>query len=142
MTQPNMKLGTDATTAANGASTWSGSSVAQTAATFFTRGTATDLDVVVVFTGSASSAAAGAAGTIALTLQGSASTAFTSATTVAADKGTVAAGTATNIGSAHFAQLAYPYYRAILGPSATITGQATVVYVGSGLQDSLDDTTQ
>ena len=142
MTTPNLKITTDCTTAANGASTWVAASGAQTAASFATKGTATDLDVVVLFTGSSASAAAGTAGLIAITLQGSAATTFSSPTTVAPDKGTIASGTGTNITVAHFAQLQYPYYRAILTPSATVSGQAAVVYVLSGLQDSLDNTAQ
>lgn len=142
MTQPNLKVGTDCTTAANGASTWVSASGAQTAASFFTRGTATDLTVAVLFTGSSASAAAGAAGTIAITLQGASATTFASPTSVTADKGTIASGTGTNITVAHFAQLAFPYYRAILTPSATVSGQAAVVYIASGLQDSLDDSVQ
>ena len=142
MTQPNLKIATDATSAANGASTWSGASGAQTAASFFTRGTATDMDVVVLFTGSGAGAAAGAAGSIAITLQGAAATTFAATTTYTADKGSIGSSTATILTSAHFAQLQQPYFRAILTPSATVTGQAVVVYIASGLQDSLDDTTQ
>ena len=145
MTQPNLKTGTDATTVVTvGASTWSAASTPTTAASFFTKGTATDIDLVVVFSGSASSAAAGSAGVIAATLYGSAATTFASATSVAADKGTIACSTAAgnNIGTAHYAQLQYPYYRTVLSPSATVTGQAAVVYVASGLQDSLDDSVQ
>ena len=139
--QPNLKLATDATTAANGASTWSGTSVTQTSAAFWTRGTATDLDLVTVFTGSASSAGAGAASTIAVQLYGSATTGFATSVAITADKGTSSAGTATNVGSAHYAQLAYPYYKATYAPSATITGQAVSIAIFSGLQDSLDNTT-
>ena len=140
--QPNVKLASDATTAANGASTWSGTSVTQTSATFITRGTATDLDVVTVLSGSASSAAAGVAGLITVQLYGSAATGFATSTAIVADKGTTAtAGTATWVTSAHYAQLGFPYYKLTYAPSATVTGQAVSVFILTGLQDSLDNTT-
>lgn len=141
--QPNIKFDKDSTTAAL-ATTWSAASATQTAGIYFTRGTATDMSVVTVFTGSASSAPAGSQ-TITVAVYGSATTGFATSTAVTADKSTTNATTATGnalVSVLHFAQLQYPYYKLTYAPGGTVTGQAVSIAVFSGLQDSLDNTVQ
>lgn len=143
MTQPNLKIDKDSTTAAL-ATTWSASSAAQTSNIYVTKGTATDMTAVSIFTGQASSAPAGSQ-TIAVVAWGSATTGFASSTSVSADKSTTNATTATGnalVSVLHYAQLQYPFYKFVYSPGGTVTGQAVTVAVFTGIEDSLDATVQ
>lgn len=137
MTQPNLVVKGDSSTAIATATTWSASSVVENGQ-IISKGTATDLELVTVLGSLAGTAAAGTA--INITLSGSTSSTFATSTTVSADKGADNVSTATFTGHAHYAQLQYPYYRATYTPNGagTVTGTAMSVFVFSGVQDSLD----
>ena len=140
MTQPNLKVQSDASTAIATANTWTASSVVLNASQFFTRGTATDLELFVSF---ASLAGTAAAGSVTPLLVGSATTGFSTTASITPDKGALGTVGASSIsGHAHYAQLLYPYYRVQYTPTgaSTATGSAVSIAVFSGLQDSLDVT--
>lgn len=141
MTQPNMIVKGDGSTAIATATTWTGSTVVETGQ-IIAKGSATDLELVTVLVSLAGTAAAGTA--INVSLSGSTSSTFATSTTVSADKGSDTVSTATMTGHAHYAQLQYPYYRATYTPNgaATVTGTAVSVFVFSGVQDSLDNSDQ
>jgi hypothetical protein len=138
VTQPVLKVQTDASTAIASANTWSASSVVQQANQFFTKGTATDLELFVI---SSSLAGTASANSVTPTLVGSATSAFSTTASVSPDKGTLAGVGQANISThAHFAQLSYPYYRLLYTPTgaSNFTGSVVSVAVFSGYQDSLD----
>ena len=141
MTQPNLKVQSDASTAIATATTWTASSVVENGQ-IFTRGTATDLELVVSF---GSLAGTAAAGSVTPLLVGSAATSFATTASISPDKGALATVGASSISThAHYAQLQYPYYRVNYTPTgaSTATGTAMSIAVFSGLQDSLDNSDQ
>jgi len=137
MTQPNLIVKSDASTAVASATTWTASSIVENGQAI-ARGTATDLELVV--TGSVSSTVA-FVGSVTPLLVGSATSAFSTTTSITPDKGTLAAvTTASWVSHAHYAQLQFAFYRVQYTPTAagTVSGSAQATYIFSGVQDSLD----
>jgi uncharacterized protein YhfF len=104
-----------------------------------TPGTATDMIVSII---AGPDGATAVAGTTTLYVQGSNTTATATSnwTTVVADKGTIAAVTASGTQTLHFAQLQYAYYHLALSNTAASTADVSVVWDFLPVQDSFDAT--
>jgi uncharacterized protein YhfF len=104
-----------------------------------TKGTATDMIVSII---AGPDGATAVAGTTTLYVQGSNTTATATSnwTTVVADKGTIAAVTASGTQTLHFAQLQYAYYHLALSNTAASTADVSVVWDFLPVQDSFDAT--
>jgi hypothetical protein len=104
-----------------------------------TKGTATDMIVSII---AGPDGATAVAGTTTLYVQGSNTTATATSnwTTVVADKGTIAAVTASGTQTLHFAQLQYAYYHLALSNTAASTADVSVVWDFLPVQDSFDST--
>jgi uncharacterized protein YhfF len=102
-----------------------------------TKGTATDMIVSII---AGPDGATAVAGTTTLYVQGSNTTATATSnwTTVVADKGTIAAVTASGTQTLHFAQLQYAYYHLALSNTAASTANVSVVWDFVPVQDSFD----
>jgi hypothetical protein len=102
-----------------------------------TKGTATDMIVSII---AGPDGATAVAGTTTLYVQGSNTTATATSnwTTVVADKGTIAAVTASGTQTLHFAQLQYAYYHLALSNTAASTADLSVVWSFVPVQDSFD----
>lgn len=105
------------------------------------KGTATDLYLVLIVGPDAASAVGG---TTNIQVQGSNVTASASSnwTSVAADKGTLPAFTASGSAVLHFAQLQSQYYRVSVNCTTSATADVSATWVYHPVEDSFDATTQ
>lgn len=105
------------------------------------KGTATDLYLVLLVGPDGGSAVGG---TTNIVVQGSNLTASASSnwTSLAADKGTLAAFTASGSSVLHFANLQSQYYRVSVNCTTSATADVSAIWVYHPVQDSFDATVQ
>jgi len=103
------------------------------------KGTATDMLVTII---AGPDGATAVAGSTVLAVQGSnvTATATSNWTTVVADKGTIAAVTASGVQNLHFAQLQYKFYQLAVTAATTATNNLSVVWNFGPVADSFDAT--
>lgn len=136
MTIPKVKLLAD-----NQLRVISTGSIASVIGTAQNKGTATDM-MVTIIAGTDGATAVG--GTVNVVVQGSnvTATATSNWSSVAADKGTLAAITASGTQALHFAQLQSQFYRVSLNCTTGATADVSVVWAFMPVQDSFDSSVQ